>query len=108
MCKIIFVTCNVTRYLYMIVSIRHKGLKRLWFRNDPSRLPNDQIEKIKLILNRLDSAEDAWDMNFAGSGLHLLKGDLEHFWSVTVKANWRIIFQIRKGRVYLVDYLDYH
>jgi proteic killer suppression protein len=92
----------------MIVSIRHKGLKLLWTKNDPSKLPYDQIEKIRRILDLLDIAQVPGDMNFSGFGLHLLRGDLEDFWSVTVRANWRIIFQIRKGRVYLVDYLDYH
>ncbi|MBS1565038.1 MAG: type II toxin-antitoxin system RelE/ParE family toxin [Bacteroidetes bacterium] len=92
----------------MIVSIQHKGLKRLWTRDDGSRLPPDQVEKIRDILSLLDSAEKINDMNFPGSALHPLKGDLIGYWSVTVKANWRIVFKFEDGKAYLFDYLDYH
>jgi toxin HigB-1 len=92
----------------MIVSIRHKGLKRLWTKNDASKLPAAQVEKIRDILSLLDSAEKISDMNFPSSNLHPLKGDLDKYWSVTVKANWRIIFQFENGEAHLVDYLDYH
>jgi proteic killer suppression protein len=92
----------------MIVSIQHKGLRRFWTKNDVSKLPPDQVEKIRDILTLLDGAEKANDMNFPGSALHPLKGDLVGYWSVTVRANWRIIFQFEDGKAYLVDYLDYH
>lgn len=92
----------------MIVSIQHKGLKRLWTKNDASKLPQDQVGKIRDILTMLNAADRVNDMNFPGSALHPLKGDLAGFWSVTVKANWRIIFEFRDGNAYLVDYLDYH
>ena len=92
----------------MIVSIQHKGLKRLWTKNDASTLPPDQVQKIRHILTLLNAAEEVGDINFPGSALHPLKGDLAGYWSVTVKANWRIIFQFKDGKVYLVDYRDYH
>jgi proteic killer suppression protein len=40
--------------------------------------------------------------------LHPLKGNLKDFWSVTVRANWRIIFRFEDGDVFDVDLLDYH
>jgi len=40
--------------------------------------------------------------------LHLLKGDLKDFWSISVNGNWRVIFRFTDGGVELVDYLDYH
>jgi len=92
----------------MIVSIRHKGLKRLWLKDDGSRLPGDQLIKIKMILTLLDAADDITDLNFPGSALHMLEGDRGKYWAVTVKANWRIIFQFNNGNAYLIDYLDYH
>jgi toxin HigB-1 len=106
---LLLVTCNVTCYICsMIVSIQHKGLKQFWTKNDASRLPSDQVEKIRDILTLLDGAEKVSDMKFPGSALHPLKGDMAEYWSVTVKANWRIIFQFENGNAYLVDYLDYH
>ncbi|MCO5236961.1 MAG: type II toxin-antitoxin system RelE/ParE family toxin [Chitinophagaceae bacterium] len=92
----------------MVVSIQHKGLKQLWTKDNGSKLPPDQISRIKLILALLHAAETVNDMNFPGSALHPLKGSLVNYWAVTVKANWRIIFQFENGNAYLVDYLDCH
>jgi proteic killer suppression protein len=92
----------------MIVSIQHKGLRLLWTKNDASKLPPKQVPKIRNVLMLLNAAEKVEDMNFAGSRLHLLKGELKGFWSVTVTGNYRIIFKFENGEVYLVDYLDYH
>jgi proteic killer suppression protein len=39
--------------------------------------------------------------------LHLLKGELAEFWSVSVSGNWRVIFRFVTADVELVDYLDY-
>jgi len=80
----------------------------LWTKNDASKLPADQVGKIRDMLTLLDAAEKVNDMNFPGSNLHPLKGDLDGYWAITVKANWRIIFQFENGMVYLIDYLDYH
>ncbi|MEI8075819.1 MAG: type II toxin-antitoxin system RelE/ParE family toxin [Bacteroidota bacterium] len=92
----------------MIVSIQHKGLRLLWTKNDASKLPSKQVPKIRNVLMLLNSAEKVEDMNFAGSGLHTLKGELKGFWSVTVTGNYRMIFKFEDGEVHLVDYLDYH
>ena len=43
-----------------------------------------------------------------GFQLHPLKGELSSFWSVTVRANWRIIFRFEDGDVTDVDLIDYH
>jgi len=34
-------------------------------------------------------------MDLPGWRLHSLKGDLAGFWSVTIRANWRVIFASR-------------
>ena len=47
-------------------------------------------------------------MDFPGFRLHPLTGDLKGFWSVTVSANWRIIFRFEGADVIDVDFLDYH
>lgn len=92
----------------MIVSIKHKGLKLLWTKNDGTKLPAAQIPKIKLVLEILDAAEVIEDINYPGSALHALKGELKEFWSVTITGNYRIIFKFENQKVYLVDYVDYH
>ena len=61
-----------------------------------------------MILDLLNHAGVAADMNFPGSRLHMLKGNFAGVWSVTVSGNWRITFRFEDGNAYIVDYQDYH
>ena len=61
-----------------------------------------------MVLEILNAAEDIKDINFPGSNLHRLKGDLRDNWSVRINGNWRVVFRFNKGKVYDVDYIDYH
>jgi len=92
----------------MIKSIQHKGLKLLWTKNDASKIRPDQVKKVRNTLTLLNSAQRIQDMNYPGSGLHPLQGELKGFWSVTVTGNYRLIFEFIDGDAYLVDYIDYH
>jgi proteic killer suppression protein len=47
-------------------------------------------------------------MDLPGFRLHPLKGEWAGFWSVTIRANWRIMFRFEDEDVTDVDYLDYH
>ena len=60
------------------------------------------------ILSVLDAAGGPADLDLPGYRLHPLKGELKGLWSVTVNANWRIIFRIEGGIVLDVDLKDYH
>ena len=40
--------------------------------------------------------------------LHPLKGELTGFWSVTVRANWRIVFRFEGTDAFDVEMIDYH
>ncbi len=107
--KITLVTCNISCYICeVIISIQHKGLKMLWEKDNPTRLPPGQVRKIRMILTLLDAAKTVEDMNYPGSGLHPLKGSLNGFYAVTVTGNYRIIFRFENGDAELLDYLDYH
>ena len=92
----------------MIQGFKHKGLKRLFEKGEAKGLRQDHIEKIENILIVLSRARKPEDMNLPGFRLHRLKGDLKEFWSVTVRANWRIIFRFQDSDIYDVDLLDYH
>lgn len=92
----------------MIESIRHKGLKLLFEKGDPSKLTQAHLSKIRLVLTLLDNAKVVEDMNFPGSNLHPLKGSLKGFWSVTISGNYRIIFRFENGDAFDLDYVDYH
>lgn len=92
----------------MIQNFRHKGLQRLFVDGERRGIRPEWIEKIENILAVLNRARAPEDMNLPGFGLHPLKGDLKGFWSVTVRANWRIIFRFQDGHVWDVDLVDYH
>jgi toxin HigB-1 len=92
----------------MIRSFRHKGLKRLYHDDDSRGVIAEHVVKLRDILVRLDAARAAADMELPGFRLHALKGELKGFWSVTVRANWRVIFRFADHDVFDIDYLDYH
>jgi toxin HigB-1 len=92
----------------MIRSFRHKGLKRLYDDDDPRGVIAEHVVKLRDVLARLDAARAAADMDIPGFRLHPLKGELKGFWSVTVRANWRVIFRFADHDVFDIDYLDYH
>ena len=92
----------------IIESFRHKGLQRLFERNDRRGVNPQHVEKIETILGLLDVAENIEDMSVPSFRLHRLTGDLKDFWSVTVRSNWRIIFRFEDGKALDVDLVDYH
>lgn len=47
------------------------------------------------------------DMNYPGSGLHKLTGDLAGFYAVKISGNYRIIFRYGEGEFKDVVYIDY-
>jgi proteic killer suppression protein len=91
----------------VIRSIRHKGLKRLFEEDDPRGVNPEHVEELRDILATLDAAPTIAHMNQPKLRLHPLKGQMKGFWSVTVRANWRVIFRF-DGDAEEVDYVDYH
>lgn len=92
-----------------IRSFRHRGLRRLYERDDPKGLAQDQVRKLANILTLLDSAERPEDMAvYPGWRLHPLKGDMKGYWSLTVTGNWRLVFRMAGGDAYDLDLIDYH
>jgi proteic killer suppression protein len=92
----------------VIVSFKHRGLKRFYERGDPRGIRPDLRDDVEDILSRLDSANTPQAMNLPGYRLHALKGDLKGSWSVTVRANWRIIFRFEGLDAFDVELIDYH
>jgi proteic killer suppression protein len=75
--------------------------------DDRRGLNAENVEKIARVLARLQRAAKPEDMNLPGYRLHQLRGDTG-FWSITIRANWRIVFRFEGADVKDVDYLDYH
>ncbi|MBI3393080.1 MAG: type II toxin-antitoxin system RelE/ParE family toxin [Nitrospirae bacterium] len=68
-----------------LVRFRHKGLRRLYEDGDPKGVP-------------------------PGWKLHPLRGGLKGFWSLTVTANWRLVFRFEAetNSASDIDLVDYH
>jgi proteic killer suppression protein len=92
----------------MIKSFAHKGLKRLYDNGDRSKLPADMVPRIEVLLAALDEADMVADLDRPSFRVHQLKGDLKGLWSITVRANWRIVFRLEDGHAFDVDFMDYH
>ncbi len=93
----------------MIETIAHKGLRLLWEKNNSSKLPTEQVEKIKRILSVLNTAKTLDPIKaIPGYRLHQLSGDLKGYWAIWVTGNYRIVFRFEGENVFDINYIDYH
>ena len=92
----------------MIRSFKHRGLKRLYERDDRSGIRPDLLETVERILGILDAAGTPQALDIPRFRLHPLKGDWKGFWSVTVRAHWRIIFRFEAQDALDLELIDYH
>ncbi len=92
----------------MIRSIKHKGLKRLYEKDDLSGIDANMRRRVQEILSILDAADSAEEADIPGYRLHPLSGEYKGFWSVKVTGNWRLIFRFETGNAEDLDLVDYH
>lgn len=92
----------------MIKNFKHKGLQAFFEKGKLAKIKASQANRLRLILAKLNTSVSINDMNFPGSNLHPLKGNMKEFWSVDVNGNWRVVFKFDKEGAYDVDYIDYH
>lgn len=92
----------------MILSFRHKGLKRFDETGDTRGIQAKHAAKLRLILQLLTLAKAAQDADFPGAMLHLLEPKSAGIYAVRVSGNWRVTFRMNGENVEIVDYLDYH
>jgi len=92
----------------MIKSFSHRGLEDFFYDGVKKGIQPKHANKIAAILDRLHATNDVRDMNYPGSGLHLLQPKKEGRWAVKVSGNWRITFRFKDGDAYEVNYEDYH
>lgn len=92
----------------MIKGWRHKGLRNFYATGSKAGIQPKHAETLRMLLLQLASAIKPEDMNTPGNNFHALHGDLTAYYSVTVNANWRLIFQFEGSDATLVDYVDYH
>ncbi len=95
----------------MLVSFRHKSLRRLHQAGSAQGLPPSMADKLRKLLFALETAETLDQLGrFPGWKLHPLKGDMKGYWSLTVTGNWRLIFRFSEATNAAsdIDLIDYH
>ena len=92
----------------MIKSFRHKGLEAFYQTGSLAGIQPIHAKRLREQLTALSIAHGTEDLTRPGWRLHGLTGNRAGFFSLTVQANWRIVFRFDGADVELVDYLDYH
>ena len=92
----------------MIRSFKHKGLERFFLKGTKAGIQAQQVERLRLVLGRLNVSVRPEDMNLPGLVLHPLTGNRKGTWAVRVSGNWRVTFTFVEGDAANVDYEDYH
>ncbi len=92
----------------MVISFRHKGLKRFFQTGNTSGIAPKHAARLRLLLTLLHAATVVDDMNLPGSGFHPLKGKQKDRYAVKVSGNWRLTFKFDEAEASEVDYEDYH
>ncbi len=106
--------CTASSVMYrltlysMIKSFQHKGLRLFYETGSTRRSRADHGKRLARMLQFMDRAQVANDLDIPGWRLHPLKGELDGYWSLGVSGNWRVIFRFIGSDIELVDYLDYH
>lgn len=92
----------------MIHSFKSNVLKALWERGRTKGIDPQSVKKIQRVLSALNTATAPEDMRLPGFKFHELKGDRKGQYAVTVRANFRIVFEWENGKALRVDEEDYH
>lgn len=91
----------------MIQTWRHKGLQELFDIGATAKVRSDLQKRCLRILDALNEAETAADMNVPGWNFHSLQGKPKR-WAVAVNGPWRITFEFESGNAVNVTLEQYH
>ena len=93
----------------MIRGFKHKGLGKFFETGSKGGIQTQHVERLRLILGRLNVATSPKDMALPGLELHPLKGERKKgTWAVSVNGNWRVTFKFVGKDADSIDYEDYH
>jgi toxin HigB-1 len=91
----------------MIASWRHKGLRELFVRGASAKVRPDQHRRCLRLLDALERAALAEDMNVPGWHFHALRGKPQRY-AVAVNGPWRLSFGFEGQDAVQVDLEQYH
>ena len=88
----------------MILSFKHKGLRRLHTGKGPRCLFEPWFKsKVARIFARLDIAREPGHMDLPGWSLQPIKGPVEGLWAVWLTAEFWIVFRFDGGDQNVID-----
>jgi proteic killer suppression protein len=93
------------------MSIRDKGVKRLYVEDETKGVPPESVEKLRSMLAFIDAMDDEQELvTIPLWKAHQLKGDRKGTWSLTVTGNYRLTFDVDNAakEVSDIDFEDYH
>jgi len=92
----------------MIRSFKHRASETALQTRDRSGIRTDLLETVERILTVLDTATTPQALEVPRYRLRPLQGDRQGWWSVTVRANWRIVFRFEGTDTFDLELIDYH
>ena len=96
----------------MIVSFKDGQLRKFWKGTPPRKaikgISARDAERIEELLTALDAATTPDDLAPLGYGFHPLKQDRKGQFALTIRDNWRIVFEWEDGNAVRVRQEDYH
>jgi proteic killer suppression protein len=93
----------------MIKTFGDKESDKIWNGIRSKKLPNEIQDVARRKLRMLNNAQDVNDLRIPPANrLEKLKGNLEDYYSIRIKNQWRIIFQWLNNDSYDVKIVDYH
>ncbi len=93
----------------MILSFGSKETEKIWKGIRVKKLPLDIQNIGRRKLRMLNNSQDIADLRIPPSNrLEKLTGNLNHFYSIRINKQWRIIFTWNNGNASDVKIIDYH
>jgi proteic killer suppression protein len=92
----------------MIKKFKSKALDKLYNHGSAAGIPAASKKRILGLLDLLEVAEDPKELAIPGTGYHPLKGDRKGQHSMTVTANWRLVFEFDGDAFTKIDLEAFH
>jgi proteic killer suppression protein len=93
----------------MIISFGSKDTERIW---NGERVPGLPVEIQQIGRRKLRILNNSWNINDLrippSNKLEKLSGKLQHFYSIRINDQWRIIFKWENNLASEVQIIDYH
>lgn len=95
--------------LCMIRNFKQSWLEDFWNGGHNKKVPAHLINRLLRKLDMINSAKELKDLSSPPSNhLHLLHGDREGQWAISVSGPWRICFKFKDGDIFDVELVQYH